>query len=1189
MKEQKWRKALWHLRHGGLDGFRRYREKVAEESTVEGTSQAVRSKHADGPELSVVVPAYNAASFIERCLNSILQQDGVNLEVIVVNDGSTDETDDVLSFEASCDKRVIVLDTENRGPAEARNQGVEAARGSFLAFADADDEVLPGAYRLMLDSLSRTGSDVATGSYVRHGATGRSRPKIATRVHARRRLAVRLEDMPELLEEPVLWNKVYRREFWNRHVGEMVSYANYEDQEPVYRAFIAAAGIDVLTEDVYLWRLADGRQTRSRRKGRLTDLRARLTVIEALSGTLEYEPEAVRDRAYAIWLGRDLAMHAQFLDTASKKFRKALAAAASRLKKTMSKSSWDLIPAQERLFMRVVATGRLDDIEEILGTRAEETTAVPLDQVDGTWFVAPTYVGRLETRIPRRLLRAKAVDFDPQVIIRNARWIDQYVIELQGCAYIPGIAPDDVDVRILGFMDGAVVADTPVESVSDNKIDLEVGDPWRSYAHGGFRARISVETLADISSRGIDLIGQFDIDGVQLRVPAQSAAVVGMIAPSPIARVNRVTVVADSHDELSIRPVDLPDRPILAKSVSTQGRNVTATLTGSADVDGLELRSGAERIPMRAQGPAIYTGSLSELPEQLHKGGERTWSIIARTDRDQVDPVYHEAVDYLLPDTSCVRSSANVEGEVRLDQRYKRVSVTGAASDRDRLLVTGRIDPPEKLSVVLRSSDQTIAPDETTLHADGTFTAVYDLTTEGAEGGTVAAMAGGYHVRFGSSADQAEGWARVAGTLAIRPVDCFTEWNTIRLEGRSSGAVAVTASPPWSTQERTKVGSFALRDRDWGPLTDGIVFESYNGKSANDNPRALFDAIREEDSAIPLYWSVRDRRVDVPDGGIPVVEGTTEWHRVLATSRVWINNNNFPYYVRKLSGQFYLQTWHGTPIKKLLWDIPQRRVPLTYRRLMRNEVRQWDLLLVQSKDAEQDLRTGLGYPGQTELVEYPRNLRLAKGPIVQNSLRHRLGIDDNERVILYVPTWREADRYGGDSAWPDLIDLHALSEQTDSTVLVRYHHMTRFREANRHQVIDVSEEPFVEDFMTLADLLITDYSSIAVDFSLTGKPVIHHVPDLSSYAEERGFYDRWSNTVARAVKDHRSLVELANQLLESSPLNGPAIPQEIRAASSVEKLRNMILAKHDTQTKMEPVDNKSNAQALLPHREGNSQ
>src|SRR5699024_9862588 len=118
---------------------------------------------------------------------------------------------------------------------------------------------------------------------------------------------------------------------------------------------------------------------------------------------------------------------------------------------------------------------------------------------------------------------------------------------------------------------------------------------------------------------------------------------------------------------------------------------------------------------------------------------------------------------------------------VKISHRAIRVSITGASSDRDRLMLTGRIDPPQRLSVVLRSSGQTIAPTDSTVHADGGFTTVYDLTTTGPEGGTVAALAGGYHVCYGATPETHNSWARVAGRLAIRPVDVFTKWNTLRL------------------------------------------------------------------------------------------------------------------------------------------------------------------------------------------------------------------------------------------------------------------------------------------------------------------------------------------------------------------------------------------------------------------------
>ena len=1104
MSGQQWRKALWHLRHGGVEGFKEFRRKRDAAGTHHPEHHG--ANRTGGPTLSVIVPAFNASDFIEQCLRSILRQRDAGLEVIVIDDGSTDDTVDRATEVSQSDERVTVLTGTNEGPARARNRGVEAAKGKYITFADADDEVLPDAYSALVDSLEGTGSDIATGSYIRTGEFGRSRPKLTARVHARQRLAVRLDDMPELLEEPVLWNKVYRRDFWNRHVGEMWEFPNYEDQEPTYRALASAAAIDVLTKDVYAWRLADGRDTRSKRKAELTDLQAKLEVIEALKNALEHAPDRVLEQAYAIWMGTDLAMHAEYLDTAHKRFRKTLCEAAKDLKKSMPKGAWKLVPAQERLYMWVVAMGDLGDIEEVLGTRMEETRAVPLELVDGTWVVAPTYLSRLKIDVPQRLLKAQPVDFQPAVIVRNARWIGDQQIEFQGCAYIPGVDPGRTTFRMQGVMDGATVLDVSVETRIDNRVDLDVGDPWRTYEAGGFRVRLDVSGLQDISPRGIDLIGSFKFGEVHLQAPVVSTAVVGMIAPSPIRDSRRLTVVADDRSELSIRPVTMPARSVVVKNVDFRGRDVTVTVDGSANVRSLTMRAAEHDIELKPHGPSIFTATLPELPERFRTQGERQWRLTATTRDDHDVDVYHSAVDYLLPGTSCVRLAANPAGKVRLAQRFRRVTVTGATNDRDRLLITGRIDPPERLKVVLKSSEQTIEPAESAFHADGSFTAVYDLTTTGAEGGKVAALAGGYHLKYRETPNQAESWARAADKLAIRPVDCFTEWNTLRVEGKNSGAVSVMASPPWSSAERSKYGRFQLRDKDWGPLTDGIVFESYNGKSANDNPRALFDAIRAIRSDIPLYWSVRDRRVDVPTGGIPVVEGTARWYRALASSRVWINNNNFPHYVRKREGQYYLQTWHGSPIKKLLWDIPRRKVPLTYRRLMKREVPQWDLLLAQSSDAARHLRTGLGYTGPVKILEYPRNARLAKGLERPNPIKERLGLGPEEAVVLYVPTWRDHHRNGRVDVWESFLDIERFTESVSAKVLIRSHHMARLRDVEASNAIDVSSEPHVEDLMAVSDILVTDYSSIAEDFRVTSRPVVRFTPDFALYQQERGFY-----------------------------------------------------------------------------------
>src|SRR5699024_3191621 len=148
------------------------------------------------------------------------------------------------------------------------------------------------------------------------------------------------------------------------------------------------------------------------------------------------------------------------------------------------------------------------------------------------------------------------------------------------------------------------------------------------------------------------------------------------------------------------------------------------------------------------------------------------------------------------------------------------------------------------------------------------------------------------------------------------------------------------------------------------------------------------------------------------------------------------------YYVRKRSGQYYLQTWHGTPIKKLLWDIPSHKVPLSYRRLMKKQVPQWDLLLAQSEEAANRLRIGLGYSGRVEVMEYPRNVRLTDRLTNSAGTHIRLGIERDEAIVLYVPTWREEHRNTSRLEWKELLNVEEFADVIDARVLIRAHHMT---------------------------------------------------------------------------------------------------------------------------------------------------
>lgn len=284
------------------------------------------------------------------------------------------------------------------------------------------------------------------------------------------------------------------------------------------------------------------------------------------------------------------------------------------------------------------------------------------------------------------------------------------------------------------------------------------------------------------------------------------------------------------------------------------------------------------------------------------------------------------------------------------------------------------------------------------------------------------------------------------------------------------------------------------------PLENAVFFESFYGRVAGCNPLAIDREIARVAPGATRYWSVVDLSVEVPDGAIPVVEGTGEWWRARSAARLLVVND----WLRKLfvprDGQRVLQTWHGTPLKRLAL---QRRgfAPRRWGAILK-ESRRWNVLLAQNPYAARMLSRAYAFFGKPVWVEgYPRNDVLVTGD--GGSTRRRLGIGDDEKVLLYAPTWRD-DR----EEIVDFVDSEALAEQTGAVVLVRGHTRTlqQGRDATGPRVIDVTGFADTSRLLVAADALITDYSSVMFDFSATGKPMYFLVPDLERYRGElRGF------------------------------------------------------------------------------------
>lgn len=117
-----------------------------------------------GKKVSIVIPVYNAGKYIKRCIDSIIGQTYHDWEIIAINDGSTDDSLNILNrYER--DERITVIDSPNRGVVNARNAALGYARGDYLTFVDADDYLPPTSLQLMVDRIVATDSDLVVGGY----------------------------------------------------------------------------------------------------------------------------------------------------------------------------------------------------------------------------------------------------------------------------------------------------------------------------------------------------------------------------------------------------------------------------------------------------------------------------------------------------------------------------------------------------------------------------------------------------------------------------------------------------------------------------------------------------------------------------------------------------------------------------------------------------------------------------------------------------------------------------------------------------------------------------------------------------------------------------------------------------------------------------------------------------------------
>lgn len=297
-----------------------------------------------------------------------------------------------------------------------------------------------------------------------------------------------------------------------------------------------------------------------------------------------------------------------------------------------------------------------------------------------------------------------------------------------------------------------------------------------------------------------------------------------------------------------------------------------------------------------------------------------------------------------------------------------------------------------------------------------------------------------------------------------------------------------------------------------------VFFESFAGRGYSDNPKYIYEKMLETKPDYKFVWSL-DEDLSIPGKSKRVKRFSLKYYYYLARSKYWVTNARMPNNIYKRKEKIYLQTWHGTPLKRLAGDMDNVLMPgtnpHTYKKNFSNETKKWDYLVSPNAYSTNIFKRAFWFNNTMLDVGYPRNDALYKlndQPTI-NKLKQKMNLPSDKKILLYAPTWRDDEYYSvGNYKFTLQLDLDKLrNELSDKYIIIlRMHYLIASQlELSDYEgfVYDFSSYDDISELYLVSDILMTDYSSVFFDYANLRRPILFYTYDIDKYRDQlRGFY-----------------------------------------------------------------------------------
>lgn len=301
-----------------------------------------------------------------------------------------------------------------------------------------------------------------------------------------------------------------------------------------------------------------------------------------------------------------------------------------------------------------------------------------------------------------------------------------------------------------------------------------------------------------------------------------------------------------------------------------------------------------------------------------------------------------------------------------------------------------------------------------------------------------------------------------------------------------------------------------------------ILFECNLGRNYSGNPRFIYEEMvrRGLDKRYRCFFILEDVTTSLPGETGKVKRISLKYFWLFSKAGIWVSDTRMPEYLVKPKKTIYIQTWHGTPLKRLALDMfdvhMEGETSLhTYQEKFKKNTRTWDYLLSQNAYSTEIFRRAFAFDKEVLEIGYPRN-DLLINENNQNKIEQikaSLRLPKDKKILLYAPTWRDNEYFGHHQyRFNSPMDYTYLKEKLsqDYIVITKAHYLvSEKKDYSEYQgflyQFDASFD--IAELYLISDLLITDYSSVMFDYSILNRPMIFYAYDLENYQDKlRGFY-----------------------------------------------------------------------------------